>query len=80
MLPTTMLDLQRRSSTGVPVSWKGMEAGKEGHRSGHALGPEDLDIIPEEAAEKVETFFFFFSFGLIVWFVRYAFSDGNHGL
>jgi hypothetical protein len=57
MLPTTMLDLQRRSSTGVPVSWKGMEAGKEGHRSGHALGLEDLDIVPEEAAEKVETFF-----------------------
>ena len=28
MLPT-MLDLQRKSSTGVPVSWKGMEAGKE---------------------------------------------------
>jgi hypothetical protein len=77
MLPTTMLDLQRRSSTGVPVSWKGMEAGKERHRSGHALGLEDLDIIPEEAAEKVETFF---SFGLIVWFVRHAFSDGNHGL
>jgi hypothetical protein len=55
----TMLDLRRKPSTGVPVSWKGME----GHRSGHALCLEDLGIVPEEAAEKVETFFF--PFGLI---------------
>jgi hypothetical protein len=59
MLPTTMLDLQRRSLIGVPVSWKGMEAGKEGHRSGHALGLEDLGIVPKKLRKKWKLFFRF---------------------
>jgi hypothetical protein len=54
----TMLDLQRKSSTEVPVSWKGMEAGKEWRGTGAVTPWASWTSALSPKAEKVETFFF----------------------
>jgi hypothetical protein len=62
----TMLDLRRKPSTGVPVSWKGMEAGKEwrGIGADTPCASRTLASSPKKLRKKWKLFFFF-PFGLI---------------
>jgi hypothetical protein len=62
MLP--MLDLQRKSGEFRLAGRDWKLEGMEGHRSGDALGPEDLGIVSRSESRRCRKSgsFFFFSF------------------